>query len=110
MRQPSINASNETASSSFAIYATKAHYLYQKGLCIPIYVNLAISLPPQVLEDIDGSKKLIPNGNMPWVHVEDVAAARVAAAEAEAASGRYMLIAWWGHLPDMCASVVAQFP
>ena len=44
------------------------------------------------------------------VHVIDVAAAHIAAAERAEASGRYMMIAWWGHLADMCASIGAAFP
>ena len=40
----------------------------------------------------------------------DVAAAHIAAAERPEASGRYMMIAWWGHLKDQCASIAKQFP
>lgn len=44
------------------------------------------------------------------VHVLDVAAAHIAAAERPEASGRYMMISWWGHLEEQCASIARQFP
>ena len=55
----------------------------------------------------DGSKSHVANFCMPWVHVRDVAEAHVAAAEAPAATGRYMMLASWRPLTESAAAVAA---
>ena len=56
----------------------------------------------------DGSKAHVANFCMPWVHVQDVAEAHIAAAEKPAAGGRrYMLLASWRPLTESAAAIAS---
>ena len=55
----------------------------------------------------DGSRAHVPNFCMPWVHVQDVAEAHIAAAEKPAANGRYMMLATWRPLTESAAAIAA---
>jgi nucleoside-diphosphate-sugar epimerase len=55
----------------------------------------------------NGSRATVQNFNMPWVHVEDVAAAHIAAGETPAASGRYMMLSVWRPLTEAASAIAA---
>ena len=75
--------------------------------------------PPSLPLSYSHALRCLPTASLPptsprlpaQVHVKDVAAAHIAAAETPAAGGqRYMMIAWWGHLAEQCAALRKAAP
>ena len=53
----------------------------------------------------NGSSTVVTNFNMPWVHLLDVVDAHVAAAENDAANGRYLILASWAPLTQSAQAI-----
>ena len=53
----------------------------------------------------NGSSATVSNFNMPWVHLLDVVDAHVAAAENDAANGRYLILASWAPLTQSAQAI-----
>ncbi|WVZ01711.1 hypothetical protein V8G54_022517 [Vigna mungo] len=75
-----------------------------------IVINPAMTIGPQLQQEMNESSQTFPNLSFGWVNVKDVADAHVQAYESDSASGRYCLVERVAHFSEIVKILGQMYP